>query len=221
MIISLPLPISTKMRSKILVLSLFAVLTAASRIDDLLSQMPACARKCFDEDSKKAGCATDDHRCQCTKIYSITDGSAPCISTGCNSEDQKETTKIATEICLDVAHDIGTGTFNSVMHSLAGVAGSAIAGLTSAIGPAFTSATGAAGDTFTSATAALGDVYTSATAVAGDTYTSATAAVGDVLDSATPSTAPPATSTSAPAAANQVIVGMGIVGAAAVFALAL
>ncbi|KAI0451157.1 hypothetical protein F5B21DRAFT_487882 [Xylaria acuta] len=196
------------MRFKIVVTSFFAVLATASRMDDLVSQMPPCARKCVEEDSQKAGCAIDDHRCQCTKIHGIADGSAPCISAGCSSDDQKETTKITTEICLDVAHEVGTGAFNSAMHSLAGVAGSAFAGVTSAVGPAFTSATGAAGDTFTSATAAIGDAYASATA-----------AVGDVLGSATHDTASPATS--APAAGNRASVGMGVVGAAAVFALAL
>ncbi|KAI8944134.1 hypothetical protein F4801DRAFT_247032 [Xylaria longipes] len=204
------------MRFKTVGISLFAVLAAAGHMGDLVSQMPACARKCLDEDSKKAGCAIDDHRCQCTKIPGIADGSAPCISTGCGSEDQKETTKIATEICLDVAHEVGSGTFNSAIHSLAGDVGSAFEGATSAIGSEFTSATGAAGDIFTSATAAVGDAYTSATAAAGGAYTSATAAVGDVLGGDAASAA-----TSTPTAANQFIVCMCIVGTAAVFALAM
>ncbi|KAI1744992.1 hypothetical protein F4680DRAFT_172189 [Xylaria scruposa] len=196
------------MRFKTLAISLFAVLTAASCMDDLISKVPECARKCFDEQSKNTGCAIDDYKCQCTEVQGITSGISPCISTSCNSEDQKETTKIATKICLDVHHKNGTGTFHSAMHSLASVAGSAFASMTGAMGPEFTSATGAAGDTFTSATAAIGDAYTSATAV-----------VGDVLGSATQGTASPTSST--PAAANHVTVGMGMVGAAAVFALAL
>ncbi|KAH8165469.1 hypothetical protein CIB48_g2767 [Xylaria polymorpha] len=207
------------MRFKTVTLSLYAALAAASRMDDLVSQMPSCARECLDVDSKTVGCDTNDHRCQCTNIYGITDGSAPCISTGCTSDDQKEITKIITEVCLDVAHEVDPDTFSSALHSLAGVAGSAFADLTSAMGPEFTSAIGAAGDTFTSATAAAGDSFASATAAAGDVYTSATAGVGDVLSSATHGTA--SSTTSAPAAANQATVGMGIVGAAAMFALAL
>ncbi|KAI0554393.1 hypothetical protein F4679DRAFT_525917 [Xylaria curta] len=196
------------MRFKTFIISLFTAVTAASCMDDLISKVPECARKCFVEQSKNTGCAIDDYKCQCTEIQGISDGPAPCISTSCNSEDQTETTKIITEMCLDVHHKNGTGTFHSAMHSLASIAGSAFASMTSAMGSELTSATGAAGDTFTTATAAIGDAYTSATAV-----------IGDVLSSATHGTASSTSST--PAAANQVTVGMGMVGAAAVFALAL
>ncbi|KAI0855946.1 hypothetical protein F4860DRAFT_494816 [Xylaria cubensis] len=207
------------MRFKTLITFLFPVLAAASCMDDLISKIPECARKCFDDQSKNTGCAIDDYKCQCAKIRSITDSSAPCIPDSCNSDDQKVTIMIALEMCLDVRHENGTGTSHSAMHSLASVAGSAFAGLTSAMGSEFTSATSAAGDTFTSATADIGDAY-SATAVVGDAYTSATAAVvGDIPAGATHGTASP--TSSIPAAAYQVTVGMGIVGAAVVFALAL
>ncbi|KAI0189154.1 hypothetical protein EV127DRAFT_112330 [Xylaria flabelliformis] len=218
------------MRFKTLITFLFPVLAAASCMDDLISKIPECARKCFDEQSKNTGCAIDDYKCQCAKIRGITDSSAPCIPDSCNSDDQKVTIIIALEMCLDVRHENGTGTSHSAMHSLASVAGSAFAGLTSAMGSEFTSATSAAGDTFTSATAALGDDFTSATAVVGDTFTSATADIGDAYTSATAvvgdipagvthGTASP--TSSIPAAADQVTVGMGIVGAAVVFALGL
>ncbi|TRX97275.1 hypothetical protein FHL15_002069 [Xylaria flabelliformis] len=196
------------MRFKTLIISLFPVLAAASCMDDFISRLPECARKCFDEQSKNTGCAIDDYKCQCTKIRDVTDGSAPCISDSCNSDDQKGTTKIASEMCLDVRHENGTGTSHSAMQSLAGVAGSAFASLTSAMGSEFTSAASAAGDTFTSATAGIGDTYTSTTTV-----------VDDIPTGTTHGTASPTSST--PAAANQVTVGMGIVGAAVVFAFAL
>ncbi|KAI0466706.1 hypothetical protein F4859DRAFT_518760 [Xylaria cf. heliscus] len=199
------------MRFKIVVLPLFVALAAASRMDDLVSQMPSCARKCLDEDSKNAGCDIDDYRCQCTKIQEINNSSTSCISTSCSSDDQNKATQITTEICLDIAHEVDTDTSGSAMHSLAGVVGPVFASITSAVGPEFTSAAGAASDLYTSATADVGDTFTSATAVVGGVYASATAVVGGVFGSPV----------STQAAAHQVTVSMGIVGAAAVFAFAL
>ncbi|KAI0446156.1 hypothetical protein F4803DRAFT_547404 [Xylaria telfairii] len=204
---------------KTVVLSLYVALAAASCMDDLVSQMPSCARRCLDDDFKMARCDINDHSCHCTKIHGITNGSASCISTACSSDEQKDVTKIITEVCLDVTHEVDPDTLNSALHSLASVAGSAVADLTSATGPAFTSAVGAASDAFTSATAAAGDSFASATAAAGGIYTSASTAVGDVVGGATHGAGSPATST--PAAANQATVGIGIVGAVAMFALAL
>ncbi|KAI1355111.1 hypothetical protein F5Y01DRAFT_197320 [Xylaria sp. FL0043] len=68
-------------------------------------------------------------------------------------------------------------------------------------------------NSLTSATAAAG----SATKSAGSAFTSATAAAGSSVSSALSSASPTAT----PGAANQAVAGMGMVGAAAMFALAL
>ncbi|KAI3326847.1 hypothetical protein HD806DRAFT_419076 [Xylariaceae sp. AK1471] len=188
------------MQFKTVVLSLFVAAAAAKSIDEIVAEIPSCAKPCLDDGSTKAGCAVDDHKCQCTNIDALTSNSIICISTGCNKDDLATTSQVTSELCLAVAQQVGDDTISSVVQSITSAAGSAFSEATSAAGSALTSATGAAGSALTSATGAAGSAFTSATGAAG---------------SATPS------ATQTPAAANQAVAGMGMVGAAAIFALAL
>ncbi|KAI0879052.1 hypothetical protein GGS24DRAFT_277683 [Hypoxylon argillaceum] len=217
------------MQFKTAALSLFVALAAADSISDLAAQIPSCATSCLNDGAKQAGCATTDYTCQCTNIASITSSSGLCIATACSSDDLQKTSQATTNLCLAVAEQVGGDTFTSALDSLTGAAGSAFTSATGAIGSAFTSATGAAesaitsatgaaGSAFTSATGAAGSALTSATGAAGSALTSATGAAGSVLSSATDAAVTP---TSTPAAANQAVAGMGMVGAAALLALAL
>ncbi|GAP84600.1 putative CFEM domain-containing protein [Rosellinia necatrix] len=195
------------MQFKTAALSLFVALAAADSIDDIAAKIPACAKTCLNDGSTAAGCAVSDHKCQCSEIDAITKNSILCITSSCDGDDLNETTKVTTELCLAVAQQVGDDTFSSAVDSI-----------TSKAAGAFTSATGAAGSAFTSATGAVGSAFTSATGAAGAAITSATGAAGDAISSAIDDTPSP---TSTPAAANQAAAGLGMVGAAAMFALAL
>ncbi|KAI0098871.1 hypothetical protein GGR51DRAFT_536718 [Nemania sp. FL0031] len=199
------------MQFKNVALSLFVAIATADSISDLAAQIPSCAQSCLSDGAKKAGCSTTDYTCQCSNIASITSNSALCVSTSCSSDDLTETSKVTSELCLEVAQQVGGDTFSSAFDSLTGAAGSAFTSATAALGSLATEATGAAGSAFTSATGAAGSAFTSATAAAGSALSTATDAA------ATGSTSPTAT----PAAANQAVAGMGMVGAAALFAMAL
>ncbi|KAI1199392.1 hypothetical protein F5X97DRAFT_322366 [Nemania serpens] len=181
------------MQFRTIAISLFAALVAADHISDLASQVPSCAQSCLASAAQKAGCDATDYKCQCGKAGDITGNSALCLTTSCSSDDAAATYKKTAELCLAVAGQVGSDNLSSAIDSLSG---------------AFTSATGAAGSAITSATGA-----------AGSAITSATGAVGSALTPTRTGSLPPATPT--PAAANQGVAGMGLVGAAAIFALAL
>ncbi|KAI1133321.1 hypothetical protein F5Y10DRAFT_228751 [Nemania abortiva] len=198
------------MQFKTVALSLFVAAAAADSISDIAAQIPSCAQSCLQDGAKQAGCSTTDYTCQCSNITSITSNSVLCVSTSCSSDDLQETSKVTTELCLAVAQQVGGDSFSSALDSITGAAGSAFTSATAAIGSALTSATGAAGSALTSATGAAGSAFTSATGAAGSALSTAT-------DAATTSTSPTAT----PAAANQAVAGIGMVGAAALFAMAL
>ncbi|KAI8633614.1 hypothetical protein F5Y19DRAFT_470856 [Xylariaceae sp. FL1651] len=182
------------MQFKTAVLSFFVAAAVAQSVDDIVAEIPACATKCLDDASTKAGCAVSDHTCQCQNIDAITKNGIVCVSQACSSDDTQKTAQVTTDLCLAVAQQVGGDTFSSALSSATAAAGSAL-----------TSATGAAGSAFTSATGAAGSALTSATGAAG---------------SSTHVTSTP-TPTATPAAANHAAAGMGMVGAAAMFALAL
>ncbi|KAI0427604.1 hypothetical protein F5Y09DRAFT_315713 [Xylaria sp. FL1042] len=179
------------MQFKTVVLSLFVALAAADSLDDLAAQIPSCAKTCIDDGAKKAGCASTDYTCECSNITSITANAFSCVSSSCSADDLQKTTDATTSLCLAVAQQVGGDAYSSAINSLTSAAGSALSSATAAVG----SATGSAGSAFTSATAAAGSSLTSAATGASPTAT--------------------------PAAANQAVAGMGMVGAAAMFALAL
>ncbi|KAI1814007.1 hypothetical protein GGS20DRAFT_440289 [Poronia punctata] len=172
------------MQYKTLLLSIFVAAAAAKSIDEIVSEIPSCAKPCLDDASKDAGCDVDDHKCQCKSIDAITKSALVCLTTKCEGEDLKTASKVSGELCLAVAGKDGGDKITS-----------AVDHVTSAAGGAFTSATGAAGSAFTSATGAL-TIQTS---------TSVSATV----------------SPSPTGAANQAGAGIGMVGAAAMLALAL
>ncbi|KAI1113560.1 hypothetical protein F5Y14DRAFT_417588 [Nemania sp. NC0429] len=186
------------MQFRTVALSLFVALAAADNISDLAAKVPSCARPCIASAAEKAGCDATDYKCQCGKALEITSNSALCTTTSCSKDDTNEAYKSTTDLCLAVAGQAGSDALSS---------------FTSAVGGAFTSATGAVGSAFTEATGAAGSAFSSATDAAGSAFSSATDAAGSA-----------ASPTPTPGAANHPAVagmGMGMVGAAAVFALAL
>ncbi|KAI0967396.1 hypothetical protein F4678DRAFT_252186 [Xylaria arbuscula] len=197
------------MQFKTVAISLFATLVAAESIDQLAADIPSCAKTCIDNSAKQAGCDTTDYTCQCTNLTDITSNSLQCISSGCSTDDLTKTSEATSALCLAVAKQIGGDTYSSAIDSLTSAAGSAIATASAAL----SSATDAAGSAFTSATGAAGSAFTSATGAAGSAFTSATGTADSSATSASP--------TATPAAANQAVAGMGMVGAAAIFVLAL
>ncbi|KAI1172754.1 hypothetical protein F4777DRAFT_581609 [Nemania sp. FL0916] len=184
------------MQYKTLALAFFAGLVAADQISDLAGQIPKCAGVCLTDGAKQAGCAGTDYKCQCSNIAAITKSSTLCVSQACNSDDLANTLKFTSELCAAVAAQEGGS-----------AASSAIASVTSAVDSAFSSATAGAGSAFSSATDAAGSAISSAISSASSTASSA--------GSAAPSSTSPA------AAHHTAAAGLGMVGAAAMFALAL
>ncbi|KAI1808837.1 hypothetical protein F4811DRAFT_499128 [Daldinia bambusicola] len=127
-----------KMQFKTLAIALFAAAATAESIQELISQIPSCAKPCLDNASTKIGCSTTDNKCQCNKIDDLTQEAITCVSTSCNSDDLTKATKLSGEICAAVAADAGGAAASSLISS-------ASAAATSAIGSAVTgSATDAA-----------------------------------------------------------------------------
>ncbi|KAI1274563.1 hypothetical protein F5Y07DRAFT_211215 [Xylaria sp. FL0933] len=179
------------MQIKTVALSLFVALASADSLADLAAQIPSCAKSCIEDGAKQAGCASGDYNCECTNLTAITTNSITCVSSNCSSDELQKTSDATTALCLQVAQQAGDDAYSSAFNSL----------------------TSAGASDYTSATAAAG----SATKSAGSAFTSATAAAGSSVSSALSSASPTAT----PGAANQAVAGMGMVGAAAMFALAL
>ncbi|KAI0394302.1 hypothetical protein F5Y17DRAFT_428461 [Xylariaceae sp. FL0594] len=198
------------MQFKTALLSLFVALTTAQSIDQIVAQFPACAKPCLDSASKSAGCDVNDHKCQCSKIDDITSDSVLCLAQQCSSDELQTASKVSGELCVAVAGQSGGDEISSIVQSITSKVGGAITSATGAAGGAFTSATGAAGGAFTSATGALGSAFTSATDAAG----------GLTIQTSIPT--PTATPSPKPSGgAGHAGAGLGMVGAAAMFALAL
>jgi hypothetical protein len=79
------------MQVKTVVLSLFVAVAAARSIDEIVADIPSCAKPCIDSASTKAGCAIADHNCQCNKIGELTSDSVVCVSQGCDAGDISST----------------------------------------------------------------------------------------------------------------------------------
>ncbi|KAI1418308.1 hypothetical protein F5Y13DRAFT_58 [Hypoxylon sp. FL1857] len=118
------------MQFKTLAFALFAAAVSADSLQELISQIPSCAKPCLDDASTKIGCSTTDNKCQCTKIDDLTTEAIGCVSTSCSADDLTETTQLSTQICLAVAQDIGGATYSSVLSSAGAAATSAIGSLT-------------------------------------------------------------------------------------------
>ncbi|KAI1370476.1 hypothetical protein F4677DRAFT_451355 [Hypoxylon crocopeplum] len=125
------------MQFKTLALALFATAAAAQSIQDLISQIPPCAKPCLDSASTKIGCSTTDNKCQCSKIDDLTKEAITCVSTSCESSDLTKTTQLSAQICAAVAADAGGAAVSSIVSSANGA-------VTSAVGSLVGSATGAA-----------------------------------------------------------------------------
>ncbi|OTA53948.1 hypothetical protein K449DRAFT_469653 [Hypoxylon sp. EC38] len=120
------------MQFKTLAVALFAAAVSADSLQELISQIPSCAKPCLDDASTKIGCSTTDNKCQCSKIDDLTTQAIGCVSTSCSADDLTETTQLSTQICLAVAQDVGGATYSSVLSSAGAAATSAIASLTGA-----------------------------------------------------------------------------------------
>ncbi|KAI1140092.1 hypothetical protein F5Y05DRAFT_306534 [Hypoxylon sp. FL0543] len=134
------------MQFKTLAFALFAAAVSADSLQQLVSQIPSCAKPCLDDASTKIGCATTDNQCQCTKIDDLTTQAIGCVSTSCSADDLTETTQLSTQICLAVAQDVGGAAYSSALSSAGAAATSEIGSITGA------SATSASASTTPTAT---------------------------------------------------------------------
>ncbi|KAI1099535.1 hypothetical protein F4804DRAFT_349299 [Jackrogersella minutella] len=125
------------MQFRTLALAFFAAASvSADSVQELVAEIPSCAKPCLDDASTKIGCSTTDNTCQCSKITDLTTEAIGCVSTSCSADDLADTTKLSSEICAAVAADAGTAAASSALSS----AGSAA---TSAVGSILGSATSA------------------------------------------------------------------------------
>ncbi|KAI1395586.1 hypothetical protein F4819DRAFT_181127 [Hypoxylon fuscum] len=150
------------MQFKTLAIAFFAAAAAAESLQELIAEIPSCAKPCLDDASTKIGCSTTDNSCQCSKIDDLTKEAITCVSTSCNSDDLTKTTKLSAQICAAVAVDAGGAAASSIVSSAGAAATSAINSITgsttTAATPTATSGAGnraAAGFGFAAAMAAL------------------------------------------------------------------
>ncbi|KAI2775672.1 hypothetical protein F4815DRAFT_450051 [Daldinia loculata] len=114
------------MQFKTLAIALFAAAVTAESLQELISEIPSCAKPCLDSASTKVGCSTTDNKCQCSKIDDLTQEAITCVSTSCNTDDLAKTTKVSGEICANVAVAAGGAAVSSVISSASAAATSAI-----------------------------------------------------------------------------------------------
>ncbi|KAL7622851.1 hypothetical protein AAE478_006530 [Parahypoxylon ruwenzoriense] len=103
------------MQFKTLALSLFVAVAAAESVQELISQIPSCAKPCLDSASTSIGCSTTDNKCQCSNINNLIQEAAGCVSTSCSANDLGETTQLSTRICAAVALEAGGDAVSSVI----------------------------------------------------------------------------------------------------------
>ncbi|RYP74126.1 hypothetical protein DL771_003184 [Monosporascus sp. 5C6A] len=96
------------MQIKTVAFSLFASLAAAQSVQELLEQIPSCARPCLANASRTIGCAVDDNACQCRNADELTSEAIFCVSTDCAPQDLGTTTTVSTQICLLIAKQAGS-----------------------------------------------------------------------------------------------------------------
>ncbi|KAI5852041.1 hypothetical protein GGS23DRAFT_542619 [Durotheca rogersii] len=195
------------MQFKTLALTLFLAAAAAESVQELVAQIPACAKTCLDNASTEVGCAVSDNKCQCGKANDLTQASLICVSTSCTSDELSDTTELSARICAAVALEAGGDAIKS--------AGSA--------------ATSALGDAGSAATSVLGNAGAAATSLIGDAAGHVSSLIADATGGspATPTPASPAAANPAPAdpatptpgAGNRFVAGLGFAAAMAALAL--
>ncbi|KAF5672302.1 cell wall protein [Fusarium heterosporum] len=86
-------------RMKICIILTAASLVAAQKISD----QPECARKCLQENIRKAGCDLDDTACQCDSKFqeNIQPIIVPCLAQACEATDILEVQSAAVEACAN------------------------------------------------------------------------------------------------------------------------
>ncbi|KAI2618106.1 hypothetical protein GGR54DRAFT_184933 [Hypoxylon sp. NC1633] len=129
------------MQFKTFAFALFATAVAAQSLQQLISEIPPCAKPCLDSASTKVGCSTVDNKCQCSKFDDLTKEAITCVSTSCSVDDLTKTTKISSQICAAVASGAGSSAVSSVVSSANGAATSALNSLASSATAATTSHT--------------------------------------------------------------------------------
>ncbi|CAJ2509133.1 Uu.00g141590.m01.CDS01 [Anthostomella pinea] len=94
-------------------LSLFAAFAAAQNststsLPNLVSELPQCALGCLNDSANSAGCAVTDFTCLCgtgkSKFINAI-GTCVTLSAKCSSEDIKNATQLAPEICSAATTD--------------------------------------------------------------------------------------------------------------------
>lgn len=83
-------------------LAFFAAVTAAEKIEDLVTQLPACALPCFQAATGEIGCKDGDFACQCSKVNEFTKAVLPCVTKQCKPEDLGTIQITANKICKEV-----------------------------------------------------------------------------------------------------------------------
>jgi hypothetical protein len=78
-----------------IILATLLAFVAAQTIDGL----PICSVGCLKNAMSKAGCATTDTTCTCSKADAINEDITPCIERACSSWDDYEFRYIVTKIC--------------------------------------------------------------------------------------------------------------------------
>ncbi|KAF2963490.1 hypothetical protein GQX73_g10086 [Xylaria multiplex] len=205
------------MQFKAVAISLFLALAAAQTfmlnddIDDLITQIPSCPRKCLDEANNKGSCDADDHVCQCDNTEKILNPALSCLS-DCTLKDQENRdTDVLTWDVMTEANQVGADICRAVRRQQDKSASSSVAASTSSAAPA-------PGTTLTPATTTTAAASTATVANnnnANNNNNNNNNNPTDTKDDAAPSPTPSS------AAVNQAVAGMGMVGAAAMFALAL
>ncbi|OTA98505.1 hypothetical protein M426DRAFT_17336 [Hypoxylon sp. CI-4A] len=134
------------MQFKTLAVALFAAVVAADSVQELISQIPSCAKPCLDNASTTIGCSTTDNKCQCGKIDDLTSEAIGCVSSSCSVDDLTAATKLSAEICAAVAVDAGGSAVTSAVSSASSAVNSAVGSLTGADATATPTATPGAGN---------------------------------------------------------------------------
>lgn len=72
-------------------LAFCAAVATADSIEDLVTQLPACALPCFQAATGEIGCKDGDFACQCSKVDQFTTAVLPCVTKQCKPEDLAST----------------------------------------------------------------------------------------------------------------------------------
>ncbi|KAI1394375.1 uncharacterized protein F4822DRAFT_424854 [Hypoxylon trugodes] len=146
------------MQFKTFAIAFFAGAVAAQSAQQLISEIPSCAKPCLDKASQAIGCSTTDNKCQCSKMDDLTTQAITCVSSECSVDDLTKATQLSAQICAAVAEDAGGAAATSAVSSASAALTSAVGDIVGTATPTATPGAGnraAAGLGFAAAMAAL------------------------------------------------------------------